>query len=310
MWITCGRIVKIYNSYAQNIWLYVPFLIEFTKRDFHHAKCTRKRRCDELLSSGRTTLRGFAVCANGQSLPGNAGVYAPVAPGAGFPSCRAAPAAGDERKPAKASLTARRLFADRPLSLAETGRLRGVRGHPPAQAGGGQGPRADGPVCLQAGSSIREPPGFRVISAGAPLLAGIAGKVVRARGILLRRFVKGGQLPETEPRPPLQGLNSAQGASMEGRVDRSRRFQVHGAWPAPRGVRSVVSAARYGGFPGPTYLTPLPLPKSIPGRPPRHQRPVVEIERHCRVVGAVAAAALIPTARTNASDDGTAKRDP
>ena len=121
----------------------------------------------------------------------------PSSRGAGFPRRRTASAAGDERKPAKASLTARRLFADRLLSLVEVGRLRGVRGHSPAQAGGGRGLRAGGPVCLQAGSPIREPPGFRVVSAGAPPLAGIAGKAARARGVLLRRFVKGGQLPGT-----------------------------------------------------------------------------------------------------------------
>ena len=43
------------------------------------------------------------------------------------------------------------------------------------------------------------------------------------------------------------------------------RFFVHGAWPAPRGVRSVVSAARYVGFPGPMYLTPLSLAERFLG---------------------------------------------
>ncbi len=53
------------------------------------------------------------------------------------------------------------------------------------------------------------------------------------------------------------GRFSAQGAP-EGKGGAKLRscFQVHGAWPAPRGVRSVVSAARYAGFPGPAYLTP------------------------------------------------------
>lgn len=193
MWITCGRNVKIYNSYAQNICLYVRFLIEFTNRDFHHAKCTRKRRCDELSSSGHVILRGFAACGNSPSLPGDAGVHASVEPGAGFRRRRAASAAGDERKPAKASLTARRLFADRPLSLVEAGRLRGARGGSPARAGDGSGlTSAGGPVCLQAGSPIRGPSGFRVVSTGAPPLAGIAGKVARARGAFASAVREGG----------------------------------------------------------------------------------------------------------------------
>ena len=60
-------------------------------------------------------------------------------------------------------------------------------------------------------------------------------------------------------RPPLRGLISAQVRPWRWRCGTKSRFFVHGAWPAPRGVRSVVSAARYVGFPGPTYLTPLSL---------------------------------------------------
>ena len=56
---------------------------------------------------------------------------------------------------------------------------------------------------------------------------------------------------------------SAQGTSMEGKGGTKTRFQVHGAWPAPRGVRSAVSAARNVGFPGPTFLTPLFLAKLV-----------------------------------------------
>jgi len=91
---------------------------------------------------------------------------------------------------------------------------------------------------------------------------------VRAREGALFSAVRGRGEPATgppgiEPRSPLLGLISAQGMSFGGGcgTDIGGVFFVRGAWPAPRGVRSVVSAARYGGFPGPQYLTPLSLPE-------------------------------------------------
>ena len=55
---------------------------------------------------------------------------------------------------------------------------------------------------------------------------------------------------------------SAQGAFNDQPVWREAVFDMHGAWPAPRGVRSAVSTARNVGFPGPTFLTPLLLAKA------------------------------------------------
>ena len=62
MWITCGRIVKITGSYAQNTYFAARFLIEMIKRYFHHAICTRKRRCSKFLKLGQFILRGFEAC--------------------------------------------------------------------------------------------------------------------------------------------------------------------------------------------------------------------------------------------------------
>ena len=90
---------------------------------------------------------------------------------------------------------------------------------------------------------------------------------VRAREGPLFSAVRGRGKPATgtpgiELRSPLLGLISAQGMSFGGGCGTDAPlFYVRGAWPAPRGVRSVVSAARYRGFPGPQYLTPLSLPE-------------------------------------------------
>jgi len=90
---------------------------------------------------------------------------------------------------------------------------------------------------------------------------------VRAREGPLFSAVRGRGNPATgtpgiELRSPLLGLISAQGMSFGGGCGTDAPlFYVRGARPAPRGVRSVVSAARYRGFPGPQYLTPLSLPE-------------------------------------------------
>lgn len=41
------------------------------------------------------------------------------------------------------------------------------------------------------------------------------------------------------------------------------RFQMHGAWPAPRGVRVRCLGGALAGFPGPASLTPLSLIKGL-----------------------------------------------
>jgi len=87
-------------------------------------------------------------------------------------------------------------------------------------------------------------------------------------GPLVRRdvslsTVRGRNAPVTRrtgkgPHPPGPSGDSLPRVRPRGRCGAKLRscFQVRGAWPAPRGVRSVVSAARYVGFPGPAYLTP------------------------------------------------------
>ena len=59
MWITCGRLVKISGSYAQNTYFTAQFSIEIVSCYFHHAICTRKRLCSEFLKTGRFILRGL-----------------------------------------------------------------------------------------------------------------------------------------------------------------------------------------------------------------------------------------------------------
>ncbi len=54
---------------------------------------------------------------------------------------------------------------------------------------------------------------------------------------------------------------SAQGAFNDQPVWREAAFGVHGAWPAPRGVRVRCLGGALAGFPGPASLTPLSLSK-------------------------------------------------
>jgi len=99
--------------------------------------------------------------------------------------------------------------------------------------------------------------------AGWPLsLVGAGGPVKQRVRCAWGAFVIGGSLKGglgdenswNRTSLPVRGLISAQGVSFWGVAERFGRFYVRGAWPAPRGVRSVVSAARYWGFPGPQYL--------------------------------------------------------
>lgn len=260
MWITCGRIVRIYNSYAQNISSSDPFLIEFTKRDFHHAQCTRKRRRGGVLTSGQAILRGSAACDNGPSLRGEAGVLNIRRGAGGLPETHAASAAGDRGGPAKASLTARRPFAGRLLPLVENGRFRWVSGRPSAQAGGGAGAKAGGSVCLQTASPTSGTSRFPGCSGGGSAPARFRRKG-RARGAFASAVREGGATSRSATTfvPPRADL--CPGCVHGGEGDRRRHFTCAEPGRLQRGVRSVVSAARYGGFPGPTYLTPLPLPK-------------------------------------------------
>ncbi len=78
-----------------------------------------------------------------------------------------------------------------------------------------------------------------------------------------------------EPPRAFRGPISAQGASAKGRGVTGCLSSAMEPWPAPRGVRSVVSTACDEGFPGPASLTPLFI---SPSRPPRHQNPVIEVE--------------------------------
>ena len=84
-------------------------------------------------------------------------------------------------------------------------------------------------------------------------------KVRTCKRFLLRRSAEWGlatDLPETgHAHLSKDGLCPGYVHGREGR--NANRFQVRGAWPAPRGVRSAISAARNVGFPGPTFLTPL-----------------------------------------------------
>ena len=90
-------------------------------------------------------------------------------------------------------------------------------------------------------------------------------KVRTCKRFLLRRSAEWGlatDLPETgHAHLSKDGLCPGY---VHGRERRNaNRFQVHGAWPAPRGVRSAVSTARNVGLPGPTFLTPLLLAKLV-----------------------------------------------
>ena len=69
---------------------------------------------------------------------------------------------------------------------------------------------------------------------------------------------------------------SAQSAPLgTGDAEPRRGFRMRGAWPAPRGVRSVVSAARCASFPGLAHLTPrfLTTPLRQARRPRRWKYP-------------------------------------
>ena len=74
-----------------------------------------------------------------------------------------------------------------------------------------------------------------------------------------RRGFPGPGGPANGSKSSSPGPFSAQGAPHEEGFKKGARavFVRHGAWPAPRGVRSAASAARDGGFPGPPSLTPL-----------------------------------------------------
>ena len=54
---------------------------------------------------------------------------------------------------------------------------------------------------------------------------------------------------------------SAQGAFNDQPVWREAAFDMHGDWPAPRGVRVRCLGGALAGFPGPASLTPLSLSK-------------------------------------------------
>ena len=131
-------------------------------------------------------------------------------------------------------------------SLVETGRLRGMAN------------RQVGTVDV-----VCSPEGFRTVPSPDSRSRGFG-----PLGPLLRRdfslsTVRGRNAPVTRrtgngPHPPGPSGDSLPRVRPRGRCGAKLRscFQVRGAWPAPRGVRSVVSAARYVGFPGPAYLTP------------------------------------------------------
>ena len=110
---------------------------------------------------------------------------------------------------------------------------------------------------------VCSPEGFRTVPSPDPRSGGFGplGPLVR-RDISLST-VRGRNAPVTRrtgngPHPPGPSGDSLPRVRPRGRCGAKLRscFQVRGAWPAPRGVRSVVSAARYVGFPGPAYLTP------------------------------------------------------
>ncbi len=131
-------------------------------------------------------------------------------------------------------------------SLVEIGRLRGMAN------------RQVGTVDV-----VCSPEGFRTVPSPDPRSGGFGplGPLVR-RDISLST-VRGRNAPVTRRtgnglHPPGPSGDSLPRVRPRGRCGAKLRscFQVRGAWPAPRGVRSVVSAARYVGFPGPAYLTP------------------------------------------------------
>ena len=131
-------------------------------------------------------------------------------------------------------------------SLVEIGRLRGMAN------------RQVGTVDL-----VCSPEGFRTVPSPDPRSGGFGplGPLVRPDFSL--STVRGRNAPVTRrtgngPHPPGPSGDSLPRVRPRGRCGAKLRscFQVRGAWPAPRGVRSVVSAARYVGFPGPAYLTP------------------------------------------------------
>ena len=169
--------------------------------------------------------------------------------------------------PLLSSPGAGRSLVDREAGLSRVGRcsLVGLAGSvertiiPPARAGGGSKLRGRRFGLLAA----------RIVPSEALLSSDWPEGFERARGLLFRWFAEGGNRQrnslERGLRPPLRGLISAQVRPWRWRCGTKSRFFVHGAWPAPRGVRSVVSAARYVGFPGPTYLTPLSLAERFLG---------------------------------------------